>query len=70
MLRFLNRIKTLEIELPESCEKCGNSDFIIHGVRIEGKINVELRCMSCLELLSKVEMQEILETPLKVEIHD
>jgi len=50
-------VKSLEIEIPESCYKCGFFNLNIHGTRTNGRLRVEVRCMQCGKPLSKVEKQ-------------
>jgi len=46
------------LELPESCDGCGLSNFKIWGTRMNGRLVVEVRCMRCGKPLSKVERLE------------
>ena len=44
-----------ELEIPESCDGCGFSNFKIWGTRMNGRLVVTVRCMRCGKPLSKVE---------------
>lgn len=54
----LDEVRSLELEIPESCYWCGLSNFKIWGTRINGRLVVEVRCMRCGKPLSKVERLE------------
>ena len=51
-------VKNFEIEIPESCYKCGLSNVNIWGTRTNGILRVEVRCMRCGKPLSKLESYE------------
>jgi len=46
----------LEIELPEKCE-CGFPNLHIWGTRTNGRLRIEVRCIRCGKLLSKLERE-------------
>ena len=53
-----DEIRVLELEIPESCDGCGFSNFKIWGTRMNGRLVVTVRCMRCGKPLSKVERDE------------
>ena len=54
----LDEVRSLELELPESCDGCGLSNYKIWGTRMNGRLVVTVRCMRCGKPLSKVERLE------------
>ena len=53
-----DEIRSLGLELPESCDGCGLSNLKIYGTRTKGILVVNVRCARCWKLLSKVERHE------------
>ena len=49
------KMKTLEIEIPESCKYCGFKNLKIHGNRINGRTMAEVRCIRCGKPVFKTE---------------
>ena len=41
-----NQKMELKLEIPETCQ-CGFRNFYVWGTRTNGKIHIEVRCMSC-----------------------
>ncbi len=50
--------KTVEVEIPGSCQYCGFVNLKIWGTRTDGVLRVEVRCMRCGKPLFKVENDE------------
>ncbi|MFP3952489.1 MAG: hypothetical protein ACLFVP_10170 [Candidatus Bathyarchaeia archaeon] len=43
----------MEVLLPENCTECDSSNLKITGTRISGRVQIEVRCLRCGEVLWK-----------------
>jgi ribosomal protein S27E len=43
----------LDLDPKDTCYDCGSHNFNIWGTVISGHLNIEVRCMSCGEILKK-----------------
>ncbi len=46
-------VDSLIITMPETCRHCGFKNLKFNGTRTDGRIQAQLRCMSCGEILQE-----------------
>ena len=43
-----------EIEIPDKCSECGFENVNIWGTKIQGELNISVKCAKCGKVLSKL----------------
>ena len=44
----------VELEIPDTCDKCDGESMNIWGTKIQGRINVKISCARCGKALFKI----------------